>query len=310
MKAARQQSEEYLVNKPFLVRYAMQEMLSDFGLIDQECTSEKGRWISTGFSDLDKIIHGLKPGSLAVVASRPSMGKSSFALNIATHLVMDKEVPVLLFSMESSKPQIAARLVASIGNIELNSFHEAKLDANLGKKITDTVSRVDDLPLLIDDTPCLSANEIRRKTHQVLDQHGTLGLIVIDGLHMMLESDTEDKGAAQEYGMVMSSLRALARETNTPIMLLSPLQQELENREDKRPRLSDLPSSVIAQYADLLIFLYRDECYDLNSPSQGMAEVIVRRNRHGATGMAYLSTRELRFGKLSKYIPDNGQTIG
>jgi replicative DNA helicase len=309
MNTARQQFQEFSANEPFPIRFALQEMLSDIGISDKHEHSGKGSWISTGFSDLDRIIHGLKPGSLAVVASRPSMGKSSFTLNIATHVAMDKKAPVLMFSMELSKQQVAARLVASIGNIEMSSFHEGRLDADFQMKITDTAARLDDIPLLIDDTPCLSANAICIKTNKVIEQYGKLSLIVIDGLHMMLEPDAENEGTDQEYGVVMSSLRKLARETNTPIILLSPLQRKLENRKDKRPRLSDLPSSVVAQYADLLIFLYRDECYDLNSESQGMAEVIVRRNRHGATGTVYLSTRKIRYGKLSKYIPDNGQTI-
>ena len=309
MNTARQQSKEFLTNEPFPIQFAFQEMLSDIGISDKPEHSGKSGWLSTGFPDLDWIIHGLKPGSLAVIASRPSMGKSSFTLNIATHVAMDKKAPVLMFSMDLSKPQVAARLVASIGNIEMSRFHEGRLDADLQMKLTDTAARLNDIPLLIDDTPCLSANEICIKTNKVIEQNGKLSLIVIDGLHMMLEPDAENEGTDQEYGVVMSSLRKFARETNTPIMLLSSLQKKLENREDKHPRLADLPSSVIAQYADLLIFLYRDECYNQSSLNPGIAEVIVRRNRHGATGTTYLSTRELRCGKLSKYIPDNGQTI-
>lgn len=235
-------------------------MNADIGQYQASSDSHKARGICTGITDLDKITSGMRPGSLIVIASRHLMGKSTIAQNIASHVALNVKLPVLMFNMHLSE------IVAT------------KLESAL---------------LYVDETPSQSVDEVRSRVCNVIAQHGQIGLIVIDYLQLIDPIYSVDS-SAEDYEYVLSSLKALARETKATIILLSQLDPKLENRRERRPRLSDLPSTKIGQYADLLIFLYRDEYY--NPEREGNTELKIGRHRYGAAEMTILGSAKLSAG--------------
>ncbi len=244
--------------------------------------------ISTGFSDLDALRTGLRPGSLCVIAGRPSMGESTFALGIASHVAMGLKLPVVVFSMNMPALQVAQRLVGSTGKVDQYRLQTGRLEDIDWVNTNKAFEKLKNAELFIDGTPGLTVDQICSRTLDTFAQHGRLGLVVVDNLQC-INPVISGKGSSQHWNSVMSSLKNLASELNTPIVLLSRLTRSLENRKNKRPRFSDLPACEIGQFADLLLFIYRDEVYDKDTPKPGTAEIIIDRNRFGPSGAIRLN---------------------
>ena len=295
-----------LENAPQRIKGALQDMVADMNRRQASADPHKVLGIRTGFADLDQIISGIRPGSLIVIASSPSMGKSTLALNIASHVALNVELPVLMFNMQMSAMAVATKLTSQIGNIETAQFRTGNLDENDIQHLGAAIQKLEGAPFFVDETPSLTIEEIISRTHDVIAQQGHLGLIVIDYLQLMAPIYADDN-SVENHEFVMSLLRKMARETDTPIILLSQLNPKLEKRRNKRPRLSDLPVSTIGQYADLLMFLYRDECYDPKSEDMGKTELTIGRHRYGATGMIILGSTRLKFSEFSN-ISDHGMS--
>jgi replicative DNA helicase len=256
--------------------------------------------IPTRFADLDAKTSGLQGGDLIIVGGRPSMGKTAFAMNIAENVAIyarkktkdgqEHSLPVAIFSMEMSGAQLAMRMVGSIGRIDQHTLKTGKLKDEDWAKLTHVLGALHDAKIYIDETPALTALEIRGRARRLARQHGgQLGLIVIDYLQLMSGSGRADNRTA-ELGEISRSLKGLARELNVPIIALSQLSRSLESRPNKRPMMSDLrESGAIEQDADLIIFMYRDEYYNPDSSDKGTAEAIVAKHRNGETGTVRLT---------------------
>jgi replicative DNA helicase len=241
--------------------------------------------IPTGLTDLDDKIGGLKRKELIIVGARPSMGKTSFAMNIAYNVAIKQRLAVLVFSMEMSTDSLTDRLLSSACSIELQKIPDGKLNDSDWSKIHAAVSLSMDSKLMIDDTPALSPAELRIRARRATQEHGQLGLIVIDYLQMMRVPGFKNDNHVREIAQISNSLKQLAKELNVPIVALSQLNRNLENRQDKRPQMADIrESGAIEQDADLICFIYRDEVYNEDSLDKGIAELIISKNRNGPTG--------------------------
>jgi replicative DNA helicase len=293
-------SSDFQTDSPRLIKDALQELVDDLARKTNADGLSQLAGIGTGFSDLDHCISGIRPGSLVVIASRPSMGKTTLVMNIAAHVALNNKMPVLVFSMDLSAIAMASRLVSYIGKIETRRLRTGDIDKADQQNLDAALNKLKQAPLYIDETNALTVEEIIIRTRYVSRQWGGLGLIVIDYLQLIEPIGSEENSAAN-YEETMHSLKALAREINTPIILLSQLSQELEMRKIKKPNMSDLPARVIGQYSDLLMFLYRDEVYSSESEDSGSADVIVTRNRFGSVGTIRLKTMNLRFSEFSNF---------
>lgn len=254
--------------------------------------------LSTGYYDFDEMTSGLQPADLVIIAGRPSMGKTTFAVNIAEHAAMQlKDRPVLVFSMEMPSDSLAVRMLSSLGRVEQTKIRNGKLDEEDWSRFGAGVAQLAETKILIDDTPALSPTELRSRARRVVREHGNLSLIVIDYLQLMsIKSSSENR--TSEISEISRSLKALAKELNVPVIALSQLNRELEKRPNKRPVMSDLrESGAIEQDADLIAFVYRDEVYNEDSPDKGTAEIIIGKQRNGPIG-----TVKLRFeGRYSRF---------
>ncbi len=245
------------------------------------------RGLTTGFVGLDKILAGIAPASLVVLGARPSMGKTAFALSIAAHVA--QQAPVLLFSLEMDHDEITGRLVAADARVDATKMRTGEFSEDDWSKIGRSFGRLADRQLWVDDTPALTSNDVRARARRIHSRAGGLGLIVVDYLQL-LAGRVGAENRQVEVAEMSRSLKILARELRTPVLALSQLSRNLENRSDKRPMLADLrESGSIEQDADVVMFLYRDEVYDPNTPDGGMAEVIVSKHRNGPTGKARLA---------------------
>jgi len=240
--------------------------------------------IPTGFADLDRITTGLHKTDLIILASPPSMGKTALALNIASNASINQNVPTLIFSLEMSKKQLVNRIISSVARVSAEKMRMGELDGKDWDKIVDVLPLIGSAPLSIDDTPGATLAQIRSKCRkQKLDKG--LGLVVIDYLQMMTGSGKRNDNRQQEISEISRGLKALARELDCPVIALSQLNRSPEARSNKRPMLSDLrESGAIEQDADLVMFIYRDEYYNPESEKQGLAEIIIAKQRNGATG--------------------------
>ena len=244
--------------------------------------------IATGFTDFDDMTAGLQRSDLVIVAGRPSMGKTTFAMNIAENAAIKHGVPVAVFSMEMPGEQIAMRMMSSLGRINQQKVRTGKLDDDDWPRLTSAVSILADAPLFIDDTPALTPTELRARARRLKREHN-LGLLVIDYLQLMQVPGTRENRAT-EISEISRSLKALAKELEVPVVALSQLNRSLEQRPNKRPVMSDLrESGAIEQDADMIVFIYRDEVYDEDSPDKGTAEIIVGKQRNGPIGMKRLT---------------------
>lgn len=245
--------------------------------------------VPTGFIDLDYKTAGLHNSDLILIAARPAMGKSAFALNIATNAAVKAKVPAVLFSLEMSKEQMVNRILCSEAMVDSNKVRTGKIDDDDWIKLADTMGDLSEAPIYIDDTPGISINEIRAKCRK-LKLERNIGLVVIDYLQLVQGSSKRAFGSReQEISEISRSLKILAKEINVPVIALSQLSRAPEQRPDHRPMLSDLrESGAIEQDADIVMFLYRDDYYNEDSEDKGLAEVIVAKHRAGSTGTVKL----------------------
>ena len=244
--------------------------------------------VPTGFTDLDRMTSGLQPGDLVIVAGRPSMGKTSLALNMAEHVALESGLPVGVFSMEMGASQLVMRMLGSVGRLDQHKVRTGRLADEDWRKLTDAVGRLNDAPIHIDETAALNSLELRARARRLHRQYGKLGLIVVDYLQLM-SSSSQGENRATEISEISRGLKALAKELGVPVIALSQLNRSLEQRPNKRPVMSDLrESGAIEQDADLILFIYRDEVYNQDSPDKGKAEVIIGKQRNGPIGTVTL----------------------
>jgi len=253
--------------------------------------AEEVTGVRTGFYDLDRYTAGLQKGDLLVLAARPSMGKTAFALNIAEHVTVREELPVLVFSMEMGASQLAVRMVGSLGRIDQQHLRTGALKDDEWTRLTEAVDQLGKVSLFIDETPALNPAELRARARRMARQFGgTLGLIVVDYLQLMSGSSGSDENRATELGEISRGLKALAKELQCPVMALSQLNRSVESRNDKRPMMSDLrESGAIEQDADVIMFIYRDDYYNKDSKEPGVAEIIIAKQRNGPVGTLRLT---------------------
>ncbi|MFN4263210.1 MAG: replicative DNA helicase [Thioalkalivibrionaceae bacterium] len=272
--------------------------------------------LATGYTDLDRETSGLHPGDLVIVAGRPSMGKTSFAMNIAEHVAMRQREtqspkPVAVFSMEMPAEQLTMRLISSLGRIHQGSLRTGQLQERDWAKLGSAVELLSQAPIFIDDTPALSPNELRARTRRLFREHKGLALIVVDYLQLMQTGSGRGENRATEISEISRSLKALAKEMGVPMIALSQLNRSLEQRPNKRPVMSDLrESGAIEQDADLILFVYRDEVYNAETTDKGTAEIIIAKQRNGPIGTVRLAFRG-EYTRFDSYVPDvQGHPVG
>ena len=246
--------------------------------------------VPTGFYDLDRMTSGLQAGDLVVLAARPSMGKTAFAINIAEHVALHEGLPVAVFSMEMGASQQAVRIVGPNGRIDQGHLRTGKLSDDEWPRLTEAIERLGSVSLHIDETPGLTTSELRANARRLARQCGKLGLIVVDYLQLMSGSSTTGDNRATELGEISRGLKMLAKELQCPVIALSQLNRSVETRTDKRPMMSDLrESGAIEQDADIIMFIYRDDYYNKDSREPGVAEIIIGKQRNGPTGTVKLA---------------------
>ena len=240
--------------------------------------------VPTGFSDLDDMTSGLQSSDLIIIAGRPSMGKTSLAMNIAENAAVGHKIPVAVFSMEMPGTQLALRMMASLGRINAHRVRTGKLDDDDWPRLTSAVSLLNEAPIFIDDTPSLTPLELRARARRLKREHG-LGLILIDYLQLMQSTERTEENRATEISNITRALKGLAKELDLPVIAMSQLNRSVESRTDKRPVMSDLrESGAIEQDADVIFFIYRDEVYNKDSPVKGTADIIIGKQRNGPIG--------------------------
>ena len=257
----------------------------------------------TGFTELDDMTSGLQKGDLIIVAGRPAMGKTTFSMNLAEFIAINDKKPVAIFSMEMPAEQLILRMFASIGRVPLNDIRTGKIREEDWPRIGMAVKTFGETQLFIDDTAALSPTEIRAKCRRLARENGPLGVIVIDYIQLMQSGNKADNRAA-EISEISRGLKQLAKEMECPVIALSQLNRSLEQRPNKRPIMSDLrESGAIEQDADIIMFIYRDEVYNEDTPDKGMAEVIIGKQRNGAIGKVRL-TFTGKFTRFDNFMPD------
>ena len=247
--------------------------------------------VRTGFYDLDRLTAGLQPGDLIVLAARPSMGKTAFALNIAENVAVNEGMPVVVFSMEMGASQLALRMVGSLGRIDQQHLRTGALRDDEWGRLSEAVDKLGKAPVFIDESPALNSSELRARARRQARQCGRLGLIVVDYLQLMSGSSTSEENRATEIGEISRGLKALAKELQCPVIALSQLNRSVETRNDKRPMMSDLrESGAIEQDADVIMFIYRDDYYNKDASKEpGVAEIIIGKQRNGPVGTVKLT---------------------
>ena len=259
--------------------------------------------VPTGFIDLDRMTSGLQAGDMVVLAARPSMGKTAFAVNIAEHVALNEGLPVAIFSMEMGAAQLAVRIVGSIGRINQGNLRTGKLTDDEWPRLTEAIERLRNVSLHIDETPGLTPSELRANARRLARSCGKLGLIVVDYLQLMSgSSGSQGENRATELGEISRGLKMLAKELQCPVIALSQLNRSVEQRTDKRPMMSDLrESGAIEQDADIIMFIYRDDYYNKDSKEPNVAEVIIGKQRNGPTGTVklFFQKSQTRFESLA-----------
>ncbi len=245
--------------------------------------------VPSGFTDLDQKTAGMHPGDLIIVAGRPSMGKTSLALNIAEHVAISESLPVAVFSMEMGAEQLAMRVLCSVGRLDAQRVRTGRLTEDDWNRLTQAMGRMKEARIHIDETPGLNPLELRSRARRLSRQYGTLGLIVVDYLQLMSASSSGENRTT-EISEITRSLKGLAKELGCPVLALSQLNRTVEQRTDKRPVMSDLrESGAIEQDADVILFIYRDEVYRPDTPDKGVAEIIIAKQRNGPIGTVRLT---------------------
>ena len=272
--------------------------------LDALSNSESGiTGVATGFDDLDTRTAGLQAGDLVVIAGRPSMGKTTLALNIAENAAIGHKLAIGIFSMEMPKEQVTLRMIGSIGRVDQSHLRSGRLTEEDWTRINSAVSMMSNAPIFVDDAPGLTPTEVRARSRRLKREHG-LALIVVDYLQLMqVSGSTENR--ATEISEISRSLKSLARELNIPVVALSQLNRSVEQRNDKRPVMSDLrESGAIEQDADVIIFIYREEVYDSETLKKGVADIIIGKQRNGPIGMFPLTFKG-EFTRFENYISND-----
>ncbi len=245
--------------------------------------------LSTGFADMDQMTSGLQEADLIIVAGRPSMGKTTFAMNVAENVAINSGKPVAVYSMEMPGESLVMRMMSSLGRINQSRVRNGNLEDDEWPRLTSAVSILQGTKIFIDDTPALTPTELRARARRLMREHGELGLIVIDYLQLM-QAPGAGENRTNEISLISRSLKALAKELNVPVIALSQLNRSLEQRTNKRPIMSDLrESGAIEQDADIVVFIYRDEVYNEDTPDKGSAEIIIGKQRNGPIGTVRLT---------------------
>ncbi|MGA1657234.1 MAG: replicative DNA helicase, partial [Methylophilaceae bacterium] len=264
--------------------------------------------VPTGYKDLDMMTSGLQPGDLVIIAGRPSMGKTSLALNIAEYVAIDTGLPAAIFSMEMASTQLVSRLIGSVGKLNQHKMRTGQLDDNDWEKLSYALGQLNEAPIFIDEGSALNPYEVRARARRLHKQCGKLGLVVIDYLQLMGTAGSSENRAT-EISEISRSLKSLAKELNVPVVALSQLNRSVEQRPDKRPVMSDLrESGAIEQDADVIMFIYRDEVYNPESPDKGVAEIILAKQRNGPVGRVKLTFLG-EFTKFENYANPVGYEI-
>lgn len=302
------ESALFSVSQKYVKQYftPIKDVLAEsFDRIDK-LHKEKGalRGVPTGFHDIDNLLAGMQRSDLIILAARPSIGKSSLALNFVDHVACEEKIPVGIFSLEMSKDQIIDRLLCLRGAVDSWKLRTGNLDDEDFGKLNYAMGMLSEAPIFIDDTPIINSMEIRTKARRLQSEHG-LGLIVIDYLQLMQGASKSSDSRVQEVSEISRNLKGLARELNVPVLALSQLSRAVEHRDNKRPMLADLrESGSIEQDADVVMFIYRDDYYDKETENQNIAEVLIRKHRNGPTGDVQLFWKPeyMRFGTIEKKI--------
>ena len=260
--------------------------------------------LSSGFTDLDALTNGLQRSDLIIIAARPAMGKTSFAMNLieAAILKNDPPKPAIVFSMEMSAEQLMLRLLSAIGKIDQSDIKRGTLKDDDFPRLSSAMQRLKDKPLYIDDTPGITPSELRSRVRRIHREHGEIGIIMVDYLQLM-QVNGRSEGRTAEISEISRSLKGLAKEFDCPVIALSQLNRSLEQRPNKRPVMSDLrESGAIEQDADIIMFIYRDEVYNEDTEDQGIAEIIIGKHRSGPTDTVRLTFigKHTRFDNLAR----------
>ena len=258
--------------------------------------------VATGFDKFDEMTSGLQGGDLVIIAGRPSMGKTTFAMNLAENAAIGQKMAVAVFSMEMPGESLAMRMISSLGRIDQHNLRTGQIQDEDWPRITSTVSMLSEAQVFVDDTPALTPTELRARARRLKREHG-LDMIVIDYLQLMrVGGNTENR--ATEISEISRSLKALAKELSVPVIALSQLNRSLEQRPNKRPVMSDLrESGAIEQDADLIVFIYRDEVYNEDSPDKGTAEIIIGKQRNGPIGTTKLTFLG-QYTRFENFMPE------
>ncbi|CCD29668.1 Replicative DNA helicase [Candidatus Glomeribacter gigasporarum BEG34] len=259
----------------------------------------------TGFIDLDRMTSGLHGGELIIVAGRPSMGKTSLAMNMGEYVAIEYGLPIAVFSMEMPGTQLALRMLGSVGRLDAHRLRTGKLSDEDWRKLTHAVRRMSEAQIFVDEQAALNPLELRARARRLSRQCGQLGLIIVDYLQLMSAASTGENRAT-EISEISRALKSLAKELNVPVIALSQLNRSLEQRPNKRPMMADLrESGAIEQDADVIFFIYRDEVYNPDSPDKGIAEIGIGKQRNGPTGVARLTF----LGQYTKFDNFAGEPI-
>jgi len=245
--------------------------------------------IPTGYVKLDEMTSGLQGGDLIIVAGRPSMGKTALALNFAEHVAVENGLPVAIFSMEMSSSQLATRMLGSIARVDQHKMRTGRISDQDWSSLTEAMAKLHDTPIYIDETGALTALEVRARARRLKREYSKLGLVIIDYLQLM-SATGQGENRATEISEISRSLKAMAKELDTPVIALSQLNRALEQRPNKRPQMADLrESGAIEQDADVILAIYRDEVYNPESPDKGVAEICILKQRNGPIGTVKLT---------------------
>ncbi|WP_027717114.1 replicative DNA helicase [Desulfovirgula thermocuniculi] len=298
---------ELTARKSAGVLASIREILEEILRYIEERYRNRGRisGVATGFTDLDKLLCGLQPGDLIIIAGRPAMGKTSLGLTIAHQVALQYRIPVAIFSLEMSRLQLVQRMLCAEAMVDQQKVRSGYLTEEDWSRLTKAATRLAKAPLFIDDTPVLSPRELRAKARR-LQQEAGLGLIVIDYLQLM-QANRRAENRQQEIAEISRSLKGIAKDLNVPVLALAQLSRQVEQRAEKKPSLADLrESGALEQDADVVMFIYRDEYYRPDTEKRGIAEIIVAKQRNGPTGLVELAfIKEFtRFMNLAKEEPD------
>lgn len=296
-------SQKFLKNKFIPIHSVLTEAFDRIDKIHKDKDKGAIRGVPSGFADLDNITAGFQNSDLIILAARPSMGKTSFALNLAEHAAIEEKITVGIFSLEMSKDQLIDRLLSSQSGVDSWKLRTGNLSDDDFPKIGYAMGVLSEAPIFIDDSAGANVMEVRAKARRLQMEHG-LGLIIIDYLQLMEGRSRSGEGnRVQEISEISRSLKGLARELQVPVIALSQLSRAVEHRDNKRPQLSDLrESGSIEQDADVVMFLYRDEYYDPDSEKKGITEILIKKHRNGPTGMSelFFNPAQMRFADLEK----------